>query len=105
MLAATTAEVPLDGLQLPKHFQRFQRALNQRDGIGVAAARWSERCARDDRAGVDRLDIVALERGQRRHEDVARIAEAGVAAIRAETDRVELQGRCIAHAPAPIAAR
>ncbi len=76
-----------------------ERRGDERDGVGVAAARRSDRVARDDRARVDRLDIVALQRGERGEEHGARIAEPDMAPVRPEADGIEGKRHCVAHRP------
>ena len=98
MLAAPTAEVPLDGLQLPKHFQRFQRALDQRDGIGEVATGAADGGVEDDRRGIEQAEFLVEPRNGC-FDDLLRPSEAAVGSVRPNRNGVEV--RCASHDGSP----
>ena len=98
MLAATTTEVPLDGLQLPKHFQRFQRALNQRDGIGEVATGAADGGVEDDRRSFEQPEFL-VEPRDGCFDHLLRPSEAAVRAVRPDRDGVKV--RCVSHDRSP----
>ena len=80
-LAGAAAELRFDFAQPGELFGRGERRGDERDGVGLAPARRPHRIAGDDRAGIDRLDLFAFERRERRDQNMARIAMARMAAV------------------------